>query len=76
MERHMVFIDWEIQHDKDINSLQINIQVKPIFLKIKIPTKFFRYSQNCSEFLWERKGNNPEKNNKIGGINLSNFKAD
>ena len=71
----MVRMDWEIQHDKDVNSLQINIQVQPIFLNSKFQQDFLDIAMIVQEFIWERKGNNPEKNNKVGGTNLSNFKT-
>ena len=46
-----------------------------IFLNSKFQQDFLDIAMIVQEFIWERKGNNPEKNNKVGGTNLSNFKT-
>ena len=51
----MVFMDWEIQHDKDVNSLQINIQVKPIFLKSKFQQNFLDIAKIVQSFYEKEK---------------------
>lgn len=67
-------------HCSRIGRLNIKISTLPklIYKSNIIPInilaiKFFRYRQDYSKMYRDRKRNNFEKNNKVGGITLPNF---
>lgn len=57
MKRHTVFMDWKAQHNKDVSSSQIDIQV--YYNSYKTLARFFfcRYRQDYYKISVERQKN-------------------